>query len=243
MEWQMLSTHDHARLRFTAALLPIGTVEAHGPGPIGTDNLIPAALAERLSLRLDMPVLPLMPYGLVQSLLAYPGACSLTPATLEACLFEIGASLHRHGLRHLFVLNGHGGNTAALGNAAQRLFRETGLNVAVLDWWWEVQKLAVEIFGEGGMGHAAIDEMAMLVGLRPDVGAAVPREPVPAFYKYKGLQVFPSPRPVITYDHADEAVDFGRLDPEKCARFAEQATDAMELMIREILEGWEEIGR
>lgn len=243
MDWQMLSTHDHARLRYAAALLPIGTVEAHGPGPVGTDNLIPAALAERLSLRLDMPALPLMPYGLVQSLLAYPGSCSLTAPTLEAVLFEIGASLRRHGLRHLFVLNGHGGNTATLGAAAQRLQRDTGLNVAVIDWWHEVQPLAVEVFGEGGMGHSAIDEMAMLTGLRPDAGGALPREPVPAFYKYKGLQVFPSPRPVITYDHADDAVDFARLDAEKCASFAEQTTDALELMIREILEGWEDVGR
>jgi creatinine amidohydrolase len=243
MEWQRLSTHDHARLRFTAALLPVGTVEAHGPGPVGTDNLIPAALAERLSLRLDLPVLPLMPYGVTASLLAYPGGCTLSPATLEAFLFETGRSLRRNGLRHLFVLNGHGGNTAALGQAAQRLFRDEALNVAVIDWWWEVQKQAVEIFGEGGMGHSAVDELGMLLGLQPEAGGAMPREPVPSFYKYKGLQVYPSPRPVITYERPDDAVDLGRLTPERCARFAEQATDTLELMIREILEGWEEIGR
>jgi creatinine amidohydrolase len=243
MDWQRLSTHDHARLRFTSALLPIGTIEAHGPGPVGTDNLIPAALAERLSLRLDMPALPVMPYGVTQSLLAYPGGCSLTPATLETLFFEIGSTLRRHGLLHLFVLNGHGGNTAALGAAANRLFREASLHVAVIDWWFEAQRLAIEIFGEGGMGHAAVDEMAMLAGLNPEAGGALPREPAASFYKYKGLQVTPSPRPVITYDHPDDAVDFARLEPEKCARFAEQTVDLLELMIREILEGWEEIGR
>jgi creatinine amidohydrolase len=243
MDWQLLSTHDHARLRFTAALLPIGTVEAHGPGPVGTDNLIPAALAERLSVRLDMPVLPLMPYGVTQSLLAYPGGCSLTPELLESFLVELGRSLQRNGLRYLFILNGHGGNTAALGSGAQRLFREQGLFAAVLDWWPEVQKQAVEIFGEGGLGHAAIDEMAMLLGLQPEAGGVMPREPVASFYKYKGLQVYPTPRPVITYDHPDDGVDYARLAPEKCARFAEQVTDTLELMIREILEGWEEVGR
>ncbi len=242
MDWQLLSTRDHSRLRFKAALLPIGTIEAHGASPVGTDNLIPAALAERLSARLDIPALPLMPYGVTQTLLAYPGGCSLTPELLESFLFETGRSLGRHGLRHLIVLNGHGGNTAALGNAAGRLFRQAGVFTAVIDWWFEAERLAIEIFGEGGMGHAAVDEMAILLGLRPDVAPAVPCEPVPSFYKYKGLQTHPAVRPVMTYDHAEDPVDLSRLTPEKCARFATQVTDLLERMIREILAGWEAIG-
>jgi len=36
MEWQTLSTQEHAVRRFAEALLPIGTIEAHDGGPIGT---------------------------------------------------------------------------------------------------------------------------------------------------------------------------------------------------------------
>ena len=90
MDWQNYSTHEHAAERFDAALLPIGTLEGHDGGPVGTDNLIPAALCRRLADRMQIPRLPLMPYGITSSLLAYPGGCSLSPATLGAFLFEIG---------------------------------------------------------------------------------------------------------------------------------------------------------
>ncbi len=243
MDWQLLSTREHAQRRFEAALLPVGTIEAHSAdGPVGTDNYIPEALCRRLAERLEMPYLPVMPYGLTNSLLGYPGGCTLAPETLQAFLYDVGRSLHRHGLRRLIVINGHGGNTAPLKAAAHRLFRETNLYVAVLDWWFEVSEKAVEIFGPGGMGHAAVDEMGMLVGLCPEVADRVPREKVDAFYVYKGLQTYPAVRPTMTYDHADDPVDFSRLTSEKCAAFADAVTDHVERMIREIQEGWDAIG-
>jgi creatinine amidohydrolase len=243
LDWQLLSTQEHARRRIKTALLPIGTIEAHANGPVGTDNLIPEALSRRLAERLAVPYLPVMPYGLTVSLVAYPGSCTLTSATLAAFLADIGRSLQRHGLEHLIVINGHGGNTATLHGAAEGLSREVGLHVAVLDWWWEVQAQAAEIFGPGGMGHAAIDEMGTLLGLRPDLADRVPRGKTPSFYVYKGVKTYPAVRPCMTYDHADDPVDFTRLTPEKCARYADAVTDQMEKMIREILAGWGAIGK
>ncbi len=243
LDWQLLSTHEHARERFETALLPLGTIEAHASGPVGTDNLIPDALARRLAERLAIPCLPVMPYGLTVSLLAYPGSCTLSSATLAAFLTDVGRSLRRNGLQNLLVINGHGGNTATLHEAAESLSRESGLRVAVIDWWWEVQEQAAEIFGPGGMGHAAIDEMSTLLGLRPDLSDLVPRKKTPSFYVYKGVKTYPAVRPCMTYDHPDDPVDFARLTPEKCARMAEVVMDQMEKMIREILAGWGAIGK
>ena len=243
MEWQTLSTQEHAVRRFAEALLPIGTIEAHDGGPIGTDNLIPEALAARLAERLEMPRLPLMPYGLTQSLLAYPGSCSLSAEGLERFLIDIGRSLRRHGLLRLFVINGHGGNTQTLKEAAARLYAEHDLCVAILDWWWEVQKEAKEIFGEEGMGHAAIDEMAMLLGLYPKLRERLPAGRVPAYYCYKGVYAVPAPRPVMTYERPGEPVDFSRLSQAKCVRFADLVTERMAEMIRDIRKGWLEIGK
>jgi creatinine amidohydrolase len=184
-----------------------------------------------------------MPYGLTCSLLAYPGACTVSSETLAAFLLDVGRSLQRNGLESLIVVNGHGGNTATLHETAHRLFRETRLHVAVFDWWWEVQTQAAEIFGPGGMGHASIDEMGALLGLCPELSERVPRKKVPSFYVYKGLKTFPAVRPAMTYDHPDDPVDFARLTPEKCAQFADVVTDVAEKVIREILAGWGEIGR
>jgi len=243
MDWQSISTHEHARRAFTDALLPIGTVEAHDGGPVGTDNLIPQALCERLAQRLEMPRLPLLPYGVTQTLLAYPGSCGISPETLERALYEIGLSLQRNGLCRLYVIDGHGGNTEALKQGAARLFLDHRLCVAVIDWWFEVQTEAREIFGAEGMGHAAIDEMGFLLGLRPDLRRDMPAGRVAAYYVYKGVRAYPAPRPVMTYDRPDDPVDFARLTPEMCARFTDVVIDRMERVIRDIREGWMEIGK
>ena len=240
-DWQRLSTHQHASQRFTAALLPIGTVEAHDGAPVGTDNFIPEALCCDLAPRPEMPVLPVMPYGVTNSWLAYAGSCTLSPGTLEGFLLDLGSSLYRNGLRQLFVINGHGGNTAPLRESAKRLFKEVGLFVAVIDWWIGAGPEAERIFGPGGMGHSAVDELGALLGLRPDLRDAVPSEEVPSFYNYRGLQVYPSPRPVITYDHPDDPVDLSRLTPDRCEAFRKGVLDLVEKMIREIRAGWDEI--
>ncbi len=241
MDWQTLSTFEHAEKRFSAALLPIGTLEGHDGGPVGTDNLIPDALCDRLSERLNIPKLPLMPYGVTNSLLAYPGSCSLTDQVLEAFLFELGKTLHRNGLKYLFVINGHGGNTDPLKAGARNLFKQEGLFVAVIDWWVETRKHALEIFGPGGMGHSAIDEMAGLLGFRPDIRERMSDGPVKSYYYYKGVSVYPVPRPVITYEKPNDPVDFSRLDPEKCQRFADAVVETVADIIKTVLSGWEDI--
>lgn len=241
LDWQRLSTHEHSKQKFESALLPIGTIEAHDGGPTGTDNYIPEALCRRLSKRLEMPWLPVMPYGITNSLLAYRGGCTLRPETMDAFLFDLGRSFYQNGLRHLFVINGHGGNTATLQSTALRLSKDIGLYVAVIDWWPEAGQDAERIFGPGGLGHSAVDEMGALLGLCPDLRDAVPTKVVPSFYNYKGLKAYPSPRPVMTYDHPDDPVDLSRLTPEKCAQFADAVTDMLERMIRDILSGWREI--
>lgn len=241
MNWQDLSTHEHKKRGFETALLPAGTLEAHDGGPVGTDNLIPDAICDRLSERLEIPKLPLMPYGVTNSLLSHPGSCSLTDPVLEGFIYELGKTLERNGLRYLFVINGHGGNTDPLRAGARRLFRDAGLFVAIIDWWVETRREAEEIFGKGGMGHSAIDEIGALLGFCPEFRDSLLQGEVPAYYYWQGVRVYPVPRPVMVYESPDEKVDFSRLTPEKCAEFAEKIIDTMERMILGILEAWKSL--
>jgi creatinine amidohydrolase len=243
MDWQRLSTHEHAAHRFEAALLPVGTIEAHDGAPVGVDNYIPEALCARVAERLKLPFLPVMPYGVTRSLLAYPGSCGVSAELLERFLVEVGASLQRHGLRYLFVIDGHGGNIDALTAGAQRLYEERGLFTAVIEWWFEAEARAEEIFGPGGFGHAAVDELGLLAGLRSDLSPLIPRATMPAYYVYQGVKVYPVPRPVIVSDPADNPVDLTRLTPEKCTRFGDEVVDIVANIVRDILEGWKAIGR
>ena len=115
--------------------------------------------------------------------------------------------------------------------------------MAVIDWWYETTSLAEDAFGEGGMGHSAVDELGALYGLRPDLQSTMGKGPVPSYHIYKGAKVYPSPRPVLTYRQQGDVVDLARLTPQKCAAFADGATTILEEMIQTIREGWEEIGK
>src|SRR2546428_13946791 len=50
------------------ALLPVGTLEAHGITSLGTDNEIPTRLSEALAERLNALVAPTIPYGVTAHL-------------------------------------------------------------------------------------------------------------------------------------------------------------------------------
>src|SRR5215211_7125409 len=57
-------------------ILPLGSTEQHGYLSLGTDNI----LAERVSVEaaepLNVPVLPVLPYGLTPAFAAFPGIAS-----------------------------------------------------------------------------------------------------------------------------------------------------------------------
>lgn len=83
---QRVSTFEVLRSNPPVAILPIGTIEAHGYHcPLGTDTLIPehlAARAEALNPELIL-VAPAVPYGHSWDLGPYPGTLDVAPdATL-----------------------------------------------------------------------------------------------------------------------------------------------------------------
>ncbi len=236
MDIELLSWRQFKELFPDTVLLGVGTLEAHGEGPLGTDNLIPRELVKELAKRLGVPYLPLMPYGVTTSLL-YPGAVRLEPKTLEAFLYDVGASLARHGVQNLIVINGHGGNTGPLKEAARKLFLDQGLRVAVIDWWVPVRPYVEDLVPQG-MGHAAMDEMMALKGLRPDIKLEGEQD---TFYYGPGLAVYPSPRAVQVYKSPDERVNWSEITPEKAREFVQRTLRVLEELIREILRGWDEI--
>jgi len=109
------------------AILPIGAIEAHGPHlPVGTDNLLAQAIAERVAEQVGGVLLPLIPYGQVWSLQDFPGSLSISSETLGSLLVDLGLSLQRQGAALVAVINGHIGNGAALQAAARRLYQLKG---------------------------------------------------------------------------------------------------------------------
>ncbi|MFM7141659.1 MAG: creatininase family protein [Alphaproteobacteria bacterium] len=103
----------------TAAILPLGSTEQHGPHlPLGTDTRIAAELARRLAGRVpDAVVLPVLALGCAGEHMGFPGTLDLREDTLAAILRDVATSLERHGFERLFVFSAHGGNRAALDRA------------------------------------------------------------------------------------------------------------------------------
>ena len=122
-----------ALARSPRVILPMGSVEQHGPHlPTGTDSFAATAIALEVAEHLDALVLPLCPPGVTPMHMPYPGTVSLRPGTLQDVVIDIGMSLAAHGGREFVILNWHEGNIPTLALAAERLHREIGLAVVVV---------------------------------------------------------------------------------------------------------------
>jgi creatinine amidohydrolase len=151
-------------------LLVTGSTEQHGRHlPLGTDCLIPTAIAEQVSRRTGVAVAPTLNFGMALHHLAFPGSIAVKPATLALVFSDVVESLYGHGFRRLFVVNGHGGNIHALESALPVLVQRPGLQVKIGNWWREDAVLAVARQAFGGSGHAGPDEASVLLAVRPDL--------------------------------------------------------------------------
>jgi len=211
---------------------PVGTVEAHDLGPLGTDVLAPEKLAADLADGFGAVLLPTLPFGLVSSLAGYPGGMWMAGGTYSSLIFELLASVARSGLKSVIVFNGHGGNTAALCEVLPAVWKETGLRTALVDWWTIASDIAEAEFGSGG-GHGGADELSV-------VGAALPGFRLPSwdgsrsFRQLEGAKAWPSPRSAIRYSDSAPVP----LTPESASRFYGAVRERMRGVIAGMLEGW-----
>jgi creatinine amidohydrolase len=154
-------------------ILPVGSTEQHGRHlPLSTDTLVPTELARRLGERSGVVVAPPLPYGMSLHHLGFPGSLSLRPETLAHVLRDLLCSIYRHGFRRVFLLNGHGGNTASLQVALANVMGDLpDLAVKLRQWWREpiVGELLQAAIGVSHPGHADAGETASVLALRPDL--------------------------------------------------------------------------
>lgn len=229
-----LSTHDVARSAPQLAFWPVGTIEAHDLGPLGTDVLAPEKLASDLAPALGALLLPTLPFGLVASLAGYPGGMWMSEETYRRLVFELLSSLTRSSIRAVVVFNGHGGNTRVLGEVLADVWRERAIKTALVDWWTVGLDISERLFGRAG-GHGGADELAL-------VHAADPRLALPgwdgsrAFLHRAGVKTYPAPRSAIRYSDETPARP---LDADSAAAYYAELKERVASVVREILTGWE----
>jgi creatinine amidohydrolase len=154
------------------AILPVGSNEQHGPHlALSVDIASAEAFAERLGEAVHPLALvaPPLRYGVSIHHMNFPGTLTLQPETFEKVLMDVAASFRQHGIRRLFVVNGHGGNQHALGVASAKMRRDLGVRMAYT-LWPVIGGLSVAEHAKGRrVGHACLFETSLMMHLRPDL--------------------------------------------------------------------------
>ncbi|MCX6386732.1 MAG: creatininase family protein [Solirubrobacterales bacterium] len=170
---------DEALVRgVDAVLLPFGSIEQHGPHmPLDTDCFIAQALAERAataaqSQGLTLLVAPTVNVTLSWYHMQFPGTIRLTTATFLRVFVDICDSLFLHGVKTVIVVNGHGGNVAALTVAINHYFETTGRRVPVANWIELAADVVAEIDTPTIHAEEAETSLAMALGQRVDLSLA-----------------------------------------------------------------------
>lgn len=137
-QWQDLATEDFRAIDpdGAVAILPVAAIEQHGPHlPLSTDavictGILDAAVAAPFEPHGPVILMPLQSVGDSLEHTEFPGTLSLPTDTLGEVLYQLGAGVHRAGLRRLLIFNAHGGQPQVIDIAALRLRKELGLFVA-----------------------------------------------------------------------------------------------------------------
>jgi creatinine amidohydrolase/Fe(II)-dependent formamide hydrolase-like protein len=156
---------EEAFRRTDTAIVPVGTLHAHGPIPIGIDARSVEALAEEVGKRTGVMVLPVVWYGENDKMKEYPGTITIEAETVKALYVDICRSLYRNGTRRVIFLNGHGGNHEPLLRAA-RAAREFGMLAAIVEWGVIEKALMPHLFTRGNFtSEFALAELAVAVAI------------------------------------------------------------------------------
>ncbi len=152
--------------RIDTVLVPMGSLEAHGVIPNGTDNLAPEAMARDIAERVNALIAPTLNYGITAGLKAYPGTVSIPDEAYALFTEAVLRNLADNKFRNIIVLNGHGGNTALLNAAATRVANAARVRILVLNWWTLADDITKAVFKENG-GHAGNNETGYVQAVVP----------------------------------------------------------------------------
>lgn len=92
------------------AILPVGSVEQHGPHlPVMTDWAIAAELGRRVAEKMNAFLLPALPVSTCREQMGKKGSVWMEPVTFYQMMNDIILSLRTQGFRKVGILQCHGG--------------------------------------------------------------------------------------------------------------------------------------
>jgi len=172
--WQEL-TAEELRARAAAdaiVILPVGSMEQHGPHlPTGVDTILCSAVCKAAAERVGgeaVVVAPPVWCGMAEHHMAFGGTFTFDIPTYRAVLLALLKSLERHGFHRVVIVNGHGGNIAALNAFLPDFARETSLRVLAVSYPDFANKtVAAMLQDQPGMLHACEVETSLMMAVAP----------------------------------------------------------------------------
>lgn len=175
IEVQHITSVDFRNAPFDKVILPLGSLESHGPHlPFATDTFTAYLLACEIASQVPKTiVLPPLNYGMSEHYKEFPFTVSLQPETEISLIFDILESVFREGIRKVFLLNGHDGNIAPIEIASRKMkVRHPEMKIVSLDAWWNMLgPLLPPGFFEvwNGLGHGGEAETSIALALFPEL--------------------------------------------------------------------------
>jgi creatinine amidohydrolase len=111
--WEEHSWTDLQKRKPQVVLLPIGSVEAHGPHlPLATDTIISGEIARRAALELQQKgiytlILPPLQYAVTDFSRDFPGTVTIRKESFQNILKDIAHALRDHAIPILCIVNSH----------------------------------------------------------------------------------------------------------------------------------------
>jgi creatinine amidohydrolase len=175
--WKELTAEE---LRAKAAadaivILPVGSMEQHGPHlPVGVDTILTEgvcrAAAEQTAGDVPVVVAPTLWCGMAEHHMTFGGTFTFDIPTYRAVLLAFLRSIERHGFTRVFIVNGHGGNTAALNAFLPDFARETGLRIFAAGYFdMPRADIAPLLEDQAGVQHACEVETSLMMVVAPDL--------------------------------------------------------------------------
>lgn len=116
-------------------ILPLGCTEQHAYLSLSVDSILADSLAVQSAEPLNIPVFPVVPYGITPYFKGYPGTISLNMQTYFAIVGDILSNLAEQGFKRILVVNGHGGNSPAGSYASEWQVSHPDMRIKWHDWW------------------------------------------------------------------------------------------------------------
>jgi creatinine amidohydrolase len=207
------------------AIIPLGSVEAYGHLPQGTDGIAAEAMAATVARRMKGLRTPLLPVGYTPTLAVFPGTLSVDRAALEQGLRGVVQSLVKAGIKRIFILNGHAGNNDAV-NTVLRELPEYGAKGATIQVWFFARSYDSGLFeGYNPHGHASEAGTSVMLYLRPELVDASER---PAH------KPAPNPYPDFTVPADARIAMPGGMHGETAGANAEKGRELFDRMVNRI---------